>query len=64
MRKQREHMFLEAMVTPVIALGTVVYVRLYSLGPNGRLEAPEGDVQPARLEMDDGQTKGRCRAPH
>jgi hypothetical protein len=29
-RKQRVHMFLEAMITPVLALGVVVYNGLYS----------------------------------
>lgn len=62
MRKQRVHMFLEAMITPVIALGAVVYVRLHSSESNGRLDVPEGDGQPATSsaeclssEMDDGQ---------
>lgn len=62
MRKQRVHMFLEAMITPVVALGAVVYVRLHSSGSNGRLDVPEGDGQPATSsaeclssEMDDGQ---------
>lgn len=62
MRKQRVQIFFEAMIHLILALGAVVYVRLYSSGSNGRLEMPEGDGQPAlswgegsRSEMDDGQ---------
>lgn len=47
MRKQRVHMFLEAMITPVLQLDAVVHVRLYSSAWNGRLEVPEGDGSPA-----------------